>query len=36
LGEDTITKMGYSYPELQEIVEANRSSTLSLKELLEF
>jgi hypothetical protein len=36
LGEDTITKMGYSYPELQEIVEANRSSTFSLKELLEF
>lgn len=35
LGEETITKMGYSYPELQEVVEAYRPLTLSLKELLE-
>ncbi len=35
LGEETITQMGYSYPELQETVEAHRFSTFSLKELLE-
>jgi hypothetical protein len=36
LGEETITQMGYSYSELQQILDANRSSTFSLKELLEF
>ncbi|MGB3405203.1 MAG: hypothetical protein WBA77_21145 [Microcoleaceae cyanobacterium] len=35
LGEDTITKMGYSYEELQQTLDAHRPSTLSLKELLE-
>jgi HPt (histidine-containing phosphotransfer) domain-containing protein len=35
LGEETITQMGYSYEELQEIIQTYCPSTLSLKELLE-